>query len=150
MGLSCVALHNHLLFFISSSLLAGKAVAKFCAKYLHQQVLKHEAYLDGDLGTALQKAFLRLFDFSFRLSVPIIHQKEQNYSYKCLRCIMTVSSKRIKTYYELCACQKESILAIFYSCDILYGSLFFFFLLIITLTAEKGKENKLLFNVATS
>ncbi|CAL5373267.1 unnamed protein product [Camellia sinensis] len=36
----------------------GKAVAKFCAKYLHQQVLKHEAFLAGDLGTSLQKAFL--------------------------------------------------------------------------------------------
>ncbi|KAL7222436.1 hypothetical protein ACSBR1_024182 [Camellia fascicularis] len=38
----------------------GKAVSKFCAKYLHQQVLKHEAYLAGDLGTSLQKAFLRM------------------------------------------------------------------------------------------
>ncbi|KAI8017559.1 putative protein phosphatase 2C 60 [Camellia lanceoleosa] len=38
----------------------GKAVAKFCAKYLHQQVLKHEAYLAGDLVTPLQKAFLRM------------------------------------------------------------------------------------------
>ncbi|KAM7471621.1 hypothetical protein LguiA_009804 [Lonicera macranthoides] len=38
----------------------GKAVAKFCAKYLHQQVLKHEAYLAGDLGTSAQKAFLRM------------------------------------------------------------------------------------------
>ncbi|KAJ4718658.1 Protein phosphatase 2C family protein [Melia azedarach] len=38
----------------------GKAVAKFCAKYLHQQVLKHEAYSSGDLGTCLQKAFLRM------------------------------------------------------------------------------------------
>ncbi|XP_065865771.1 probable protein phosphatase 2C 60 isoform X2 [Euphorbia lathyris] len=38
----------------------GKAVAKFCAKYLHQQVLKHEAYSAGDLGTSLQKSFLRM------------------------------------------------------------------------------------------
>ncbi|KAA8540556.1 hypothetical protein F0562_024525 [Nyssa sinensis] len=38
----------------------GKAVAKFCAKYLHQEVLKHEANLDGDLGASLQKAFLRM------------------------------------------------------------------------------------------
>ncbi|KAF7843178.1 putative protein phosphatase 2C 60 [Senna tora] len=38
----------------------GKAVAKFCAKYLHLQVLKHEAYLAGDLGTSLQKTFLRM------------------------------------------------------------------------------------------
>ncbi|KAH7564966.1 hypothetical protein JRO89_XS09G0093400 [Xanthoceras sorbifolium] len=38
----------------------GKAVAKFCAKYLHQQVLKNEAYLAGDLGTSIQKTFLRM------------------------------------------------------------------------------------------
>ncbi|KAL6141135.1 hypothetical protein ACLB2K_059426 [Fragaria x ananassa] len=38
----------------------GKAVANFCAKYLHLQVLNQEAYLTGDLGTSLQKAFLRM------------------------------------------------------------------------------------------
>ncbi|XP_057520932.1 probable protein phosphatase 2C 60 [Amaranthus tricolor] len=38
----------------------GKVVAKFCAKYLHQQVLKSEAYSGGDLSTALQKAFFRM------------------------------------------------------------------------------------------
>ncbi|KAH6790922.1 Protein phosphatase 2C family protein [Perilla frutescens var. frutescens] len=38
----------------------GKVVAKFCAKYLHQQVLKHDAYLAGDIGTAVRKAFLRM------------------------------------------------------------------------------------------
>ncbi|XWS20551.1 hypothetical protein CRYUN_Cryun31cG0111600 [Craigia yunnanensis] len=38
----------------------GKAVAKFCAKYLHQQVLKHEAYSAGDIGTSVQKSFLRM------------------------------------------------------------------------------------------
>ncbi|XP_031376183.1 probable protein phosphatase 2C 60 [Punica granatum] len=38
----------------------GKAVAKFCAKYLHQQVLKHQAYAAGDLSTSVQKAFLRM------------------------------------------------------------------------------------------
>ncbi|KAI4329415.1 hypothetical protein L6164_021681 [Bauhinia variegata] len=38
----------------------GKAVAKFCAKYLHQQVLKHEAYSAGDFGTSLKKSFLRM------------------------------------------------------------------------------------------
>ncbi|KAK6927656.1 PPM-type phosphatase-like domain [Dillenia turbinata] len=37
----------------------GKVVAKFCAKYLHQQVLKSEAYSAGDLGTSVQKAFFR-------------------------------------------------------------------------------------------
>lgn len=39
----------------------GKAVAKFCAKYLHRQVLKHEAYLSGDIGTSVQKSFFRSF-----------------------------------------------------------------------------------------
>lgn len=38
----------------------GKEVAKFCANYLHQQVLRHEAYLAGDLATSVQKAFLRM------------------------------------------------------------------------------------------
>ncbi|CAO2815972.1 unnamed protein product [Amaranthus hypochondriacus] len=38
----------------------GKVVAKFCAKYLHQQVLRSEAYSGGDLSTALQKAFFRM------------------------------------------------------------------------------------------
>ena len=35
----------------------GKVVAKFCAKYLQQQVLKNEAYTAGDLGTSVQKFF---------------------------------------------------------------------------------------------
>ncbi|KAK9052130.1 hypothetical protein SSX86_028758 [Deinandra increscens subsp. villosa] len=39
--------------------LAGQEVSKFCAKFLHQQVLKHEAYSVGDIGTAAQKSFLR-------------------------------------------------------------------------------------------
>ncbi|KAF8400506.1 hypothetical protein HHK36_013804 [Tetracentron sinense] len=38
----------------------GKVVAKFCAKFLHQQVLKNEAYSAGDLGTSVQKAFFRM------------------------------------------------------------------------------------------
>ncbi|KAI8017265.1 putative protein phosphatase 2C 60 [Camellia lanceoleosa] len=40
--------------------LTGKVVAKFCAKYLHQQVLKHEAYSAGDIGTSVHKAFFRM------------------------------------------------------------------------------------------
>ncbi|XP_062155038.1 probable protein phosphatase 2C 60 isoform X1 [Alnus glutinosa] len=38
----------------------GKVVSKFCAKYLHQQMLKHEAHVAGDLGSSVQKAFLRM------------------------------------------------------------------------------------------
>ncbi|KAL8536957.1 hypothetical protein ACS0TY_012227 [Phlomoides rotata] len=38
----------------------GKVVAKFCAKFLHQQVLKHEAYVAGDIGTSVQKSFFRM------------------------------------------------------------------------------------------
>ncbi|GJN19171.1 hypothetical protein PR202_gb06414 [Eleusine coracana subsp. coracana] len=38
----------------------GRVVAKFCAKYLHNQVLKTEAYSAGDLGTAVHKAFFRM------------------------------------------------------------------------------------------
>ncbi|KAG4915458.1 hypothetical protein JHK87_053015 [Glycine soja] len=37
----------------------GKAISKLCAKYLNLQVLKSKAYLVGDLGTSLQKSFLR-------------------------------------------------------------------------------------------
>ncbi|WVY89193.1 hypothetical protein V8G54_034707 [Vigna mungo] len=40
----------------------GKAVSKFCAKYLHQQVLKSESYRAGDISTSLQKSFLRMDD----------------------------------------------------------------------------------------
>nr|GEX83569.1 probable protein phosphatase 2C 60 isoform X2 [Tanacetum cinerariifolium] len=38
----------------------GKVVAKFCAKFLHQQVLKQEAYPTGDIETSVQKPFLRM------------------------------------------------------------------------------------------
>ncbi|KAL4564796.1 hypothetical protein LXL04_028867 [Taraxacum kok-saghyz] len=38
----------------------GKVVAKFCAKFLHQQVLKHEAYASGDIETSVEKAFIRM------------------------------------------------------------------------------------------
>jgi protein phosphatase 1G len=35
-------------------------VAKFCAKYLHREVLRSEAYSAGDLGNAAHKAFFRM------------------------------------------------------------------------------------------
>ncbi|KAJ6740625.1 PROTEIN PHOSPHATASE 2C 60 ISOFORM X1-RELATED [Salix purpurea] len=38
----------------------GKVVAKFCSKFLHQQVLKNEEYAAGDIGTSVQKAFFRM------------------------------------------------------------------------------------------
>ena len=38
----------------------GKAVAKFCAKFLHKELLTDEAYLAGDLSTSLRRVFLRL------------------------------------------------------------------------------------------
>lgn len=38
----------------------GKVVAKFCAKYLHREVLKSEVYLAGDLGAAVHGAFFRM------------------------------------------------------------------------------------------
>ncbi|XP_071723946.1 probable protein phosphatase 2C 60 [Rutidosis leptorrhynchoides] len=38
----------------------GKVVAKFCAKYLHQQVLKSDTYRAGDIGSSMQKAFFRM------------------------------------------------------------------------------------------
>nr|KJB55108.1 hypothetical protein B456_009G063600 [Gossypium raimondii] len=38
----------------------GKVVAKFCAKYLHQQVLKHEPYATGDIGASVHRAFFRM------------------------------------------------------------------------------------------
>lgn len=37
--------------------IAGKVFANFCAKYWHQQVIKHEAYLASDIGTIVWKAF---------------------------------------------------------------------------------------------
>eukprot|EP00249_Psilotum_nudum_P020894 c27886_g1_i5 orf=1148-2221(+) len=40
----------------------GKVVSKFCAKHLHLQVLRSEAYARGDLPQCLQKAYLRMDD----------------------------------------------------------------------------------------
>ncbi|KAF3446183.1 hypothetical protein FNV43_RR11362 [Rhamnella rubrinervis] len=55
LAITCILIGSSL--FINFS---GKVVAKFCAKYLHQQVLKNEAYAAGDVGTSVQKAFFRL------------------------------------------------------------------------------------------
>ncbi|KAI5430318.1 hypothetical protein KIW84_034772 [Lathyrus oleraceus] len=52
-------------FELSEDIVTGKAVSKFCAKFLHQQVLRHEAYLAGDIATSLQKFFLRPGPSSF-------------------------------------------------------------------------------------
>ncbi|KNA10479.1 hypothetical protein SOVF_144130 [Spinacia oleracea] len=38
----------------------GKAVAKFCAKFLHKELLTDEAYMAGDFAKALRRAFLRM------------------------------------------------------------------------------------------
>lgn len=38
----------------------GKVVAKFCAKYLHTQVVKNEVYAKGELSESLQRAFFRM------------------------------------------------------------------------------------------
>ncbi|GLJ15749.1 hypothetical protein SUGI_0259200 [Cryptomeria japonica] len=38
----------------------GKVVAKFCAKYLHTQVVKNEVYAKGELCESLQRAFFRM------------------------------------------------------------------------------------------
>eukprot|EP00249_Psilotum_nudum_P020892 c27886_g1_i3 orf=1221-2294(+) len=40
----------------------GKVVSKFCAKHLHSQVLKSDAYGRGELPQSLQKAYLRMDD----------------------------------------------------------------------------------------
>ncbi|XP_024393465.1 probable protein phosphatase 2C 60 isoform X2 [Physcomitrium patens] len=38
----------------------GKLVSKFCAKNLHRQVLKSDAYARGNLGASLEHSFLRM------------------------------------------------------------------------------------------
>ncbi|XP_004252301.1 probable protein phosphatase 2C 60 [Solanum lycopersicum] len=38
----------------------GDEVSKFCAKFLHQEVLNHEAYSAGDIDTSTRHAFLRM------------------------------------------------------------------------------------------
>lgn len=43
-----------------NDLMAGKVVAKFCAKFLHKELLTDEGYLAGDLTTSVRRAFLRL------------------------------------------------------------------------------------------
>lgn len=43
-----------------NDLMAGKVVAKFCAKFLHKELLADEGYLAGDLSASVRRAFLRL------------------------------------------------------------------------------------------
>lgn len=43
-----------------NDLMAGKVVAKFCAKFLHKELLTDEGYLAGDLSASVRRAFLRL------------------------------------------------------------------------------------------
>ncbi|KAH9603789.1 hypothetical protein KSS87_018815 [Heliosperma pusillum] len=38
----------------------GKAVAKFCAKFLHKELLTDEAYKAGDLSNSIRRVFLRM------------------------------------------------------------------------------------------
>ncbi|GER44066.1 protein phosphatase 2C family protein [Striga asiatica] len=38
----------------------GEEVSKFCAKFLHRQIMEDESFLAGDLGTSVRKAFLRM------------------------------------------------------------------------------------------
>ncbi|XP_016550392.1 probable protein phosphatase 2C 60 isoform X2 [Capsicum annuum] len=38
----------------------GDEVSKFCAKFLHQEVLNHEASSAGDIGASIQHAFFRM------------------------------------------------------------------------------------------
>jgi protein phosphatase 1G len=65
--------------------------AKFCAKYLHREVVNSEAYASGDLGTALQRAFFRygeLLVCFFQLSIVIFSQQDgvnRNYDCICFR-----------------------------------------------------------------
>ncbi|KAG6415749.1 hypothetical protein SASPL_123164 [Salvia splendens] len=56
----------------------GNEVSKFCAKFLHQQVLNDEAYAAGDLENSVRKAFLSFSALSGRpkenIDVPITVQ----------------------------------------------------------------------------
>ncbi|CAN8284212.1 unnamed protein product [Cochlearia groenlandica] len=61
----------------------GKVVAKFCAKYLHQQVLSNEAYEAGDVETSLQRAFFR-----YCSSVFLYIRREREFYLKIVFCRM--------------------------------------------------------------
>ncbi|KAG9152418.1 hypothetical protein Leryth_015822 [Lithospermum erythrorhizon] len=62
----------------------GKPVAKFCAKHLHLELVKQEAYIAGDLPTAARKAFLRMdeimCDQSSKRELAILMGKEEQES----------------------------------------------------------------------
>jgi len=55
-GINIISLTLQNLIWVTFS---GRVVAKFCAKYLHSQVLKSDAYSTGDLGSAVHRAFFR-------------------------------------------------------------------------------------------
>lgn len=71
----------------------GKVVAKFCAKYLHRQVLKNEAYAAGDIGTSVQKAFFRLH--LYLNSVSFYRFLSGGDEYKCIYSCYIVSDVSI-------------------------------------------------------
>jgi len=54
-------------------LASGKVVAKFCAKYLHREVLHSEAYAAGDLGAAVHRAYFRYNSFFLFLACLPFH-----------------------------------------------------------------------------
>ncbi|GJS50712.1 putative reverse transcriptase domain-containing protein [Tanacetum coccineum] len=76
-----------------------KDVANFCAKFIHQQVLKQEAYATGDIETSVQKSFLRSRLESF---VIVIHFVEYLAHYLLKRsffvsCVMYIMTSRSRT-----------------------------------------------------
>lgn len=52
----------------------GDEVSKFCAKFLHREVLNHEAFSVGDVGTSMQHAFLRQQEGVILVSFSCSHQ----------------------------------------------------------------------------
>ncbi|KAK9684274.1 hypothetical protein RND81_10G198300 [Saponaria officinalis] len=53
-------LDSHTSFFAVYDGHGGKAVAKFCARFLHKELLTDEAYKSGDLTSSVRRVFLRM------------------------------------------------------------------------------------------